>query len=190
MVAILGAGGHGQDVAHILPHPDSVRFHDDDPVLGLPACSEAIGPYLIGVYDPHARRDLDITDTQHTYASIAVHRCTSFDEPPRVGAGVVLAAGVRVGVQVSLGRHVHVGANTSITRATVGDYTTVAPGVTICGDVTIGDRCLIGAGAVISNLCIIGNDVTLGAGAVVPPRTTIPDGQTWVGVPAQGVRKA
>jgi serine acetyltransferase len=31
----------------------------------------------------------------------------------------------------------------------------------------------------------IGNDVTVGAGAVVLPEATIPDGETWVGVPAK-----
>jgi hypothetical protein len=30
----------------------------------------------------------------------------------------------------------------------------------------------------------IGNDATIGAGAVVLPEVQIPDGETWVGVPA------
>lgn len=84
---------------------------------------------------------------------------------------------------VRLGKHVHVNYGSMMTRSSVGDFTTIGPGVTICGDVTIGARCLIGAGAVIKNLVTIGDDVTVGAGAVVV--NDLPDGVTVKGNPAR-----
>ena len=85
----------------------------------------------------------------------------------------------------SWGYGTHINYGVTMTRTTIGHHTTISPGVTICGDVTIGDRTLIGAGAVVCDRVTIGNDVTIGAGAVVLPETTVPDGETWYGVPAK-----
>jgi acetyltransferase-like isoleucine patch superfamily enzyme len=79
----------------------------------------------------------------------------------------------------------HINYGVTMTRTTIGHHCTISPGVTICGDVVIGDRVLVGAGATICDRVHIGNDATIGAGAVVLPETQIPDGETWVGVPAR-----
>ena len=83
------------------------------------------------------------------------------------------------------GHGTHINYGVTMTRTTIGHHCTISPGVTICGDVTIGDRVLVGAGATICDRVTIGNDVTIGAGAVVLPETVVPDGETWVGVPAR-----
>lgn len=91
---------------------------------------------------------------------------------------------------VKLGTGVHVNYAVHATRATIGDWCTIAPGVLIGGDVTIGDRCLVGMGAIIGvpragEHITIGDDVTIGAGAVV--LRDIPEG-TWVGNPARRIK--
>ena len=85
---------------------------------------------------------------------------------------------------VWLGRHVHVNYGSSMTRCKVGAFTTIAPGVTICGDVEIGEAVFIGAGAVICNLLKIGDGAIVAAGAVVTE--DVPAGATVKGVPARG----
>lgn len=189
-LAILGGGGHGQDLAQIVQrHGDYefVGFYDDDPDV-----KDRLGPiayldhgrhrYLIGVNDPHIR------------AGIAQRACRGFPAviiDPSTGdlptllpyPGVVIGAFTQIGPRVRLGSHTHIGPGVTITRTTVGAYCTISPGATICGDVRIGDRTLIGAGAVIKNLITIGNDVVVGAGAVVVD--DVPDGATVVGVPAR-----
>jgi UDP-3-O-[3-hydroxymyristoyl] glucosamine N-acyltransferase len=89
------------------------------------------------------------------------------------------------GSHTTVGHGTHINYNASVIRSTIGNHTTISPGVTICGDVTIGDRTLIGAGATVCDRVTIGSDVTVGAGAVVLPETVIPDGETWIGVPAK-----
>ena len=49
----------------------------------------------------------------------------------------------------------------------VGNFSHIAPGAKLCGNVIIGDNCLIGANSVITPGVKIGNNVTVGAGAVV-----------------------
>ncbi len=103
------------------------------------------------------------------------------------GFGAVVGAGTTIGPDVTLGRHTHIGAGCTITRTTIGDYCQIAPGVDIAGDVTIGDRVFVGVAATIANLVTIGDDAVIGAGAVVLPNTTVPAGETWVGVPARSI---
>lgn len=186
-LTIVGAGGHGKDIAAICQHAypsAAIVFLDDDESLGfMPTALQIMADwYLLGFNSPRLREGFDRQDHSATYA---IHPHATVGPGVRINAGTVLAPGVRLLTDVTLGRHVHFGYNSSATRTVVGDYTTISPGVTICGDVQIGRRCHIGAGATICNLVAIGDDVTVGAGAVVLPNTCIADGQTVVGVPAK-----
>lgn len=87
---------------------------------------------------------------------------------------------------VDIGHGTHVNYGVEMTRTKVGIHTTIAPGVTICGDVAIGDRVFIGAGAIITNLITISDDAIIGAGAVV--LNDIGPGETWVGNPARRIK--
>lgn len=187
-LVIVGAGGHGIDVAAIATAAGFlvIGFLDDhntdDDILGPAKDVKDYPSYLIGINDSKTRRWLDYPNVHspkvfHPSASVH-HSCVT--EP-----GVVVGQNTTIGPQVTLGRHTHINGNVFITRALLGHYVTVAPGVTICGDVTIGDGVLIGAGATISNLASIGPWAVIGAGAVVPPRVHVPAGETWVGVPAR-----
>lgn len=67
----------------------------------------------------------------------------------------------------------------------IKDYSHIAPGAILTGNVKIGTSCFIGAGAIIKQGVTIGNNVTIGAGAVV--LNDISDNETWVGNPARRI---
>lgn len=175
-IGVFGAGGHGQDIAEdIRRRWACIELYDDDPTQLLPSLAEATDlEYIIGVNDPWARAEISRR---------------LFDETarPMRGGRWIHQSAIYSG-SVGLGEHTHINAGCTLTRCTLGQFVTVAPGVDICGDVTIGDRVLIGAGATICNLVTIGSDVTIGAGTVVLPNSEIPDGSTWVGNPARRIK--
>lgn len=169
-VVIFGMGGHGTDMAEDLWPVDVVFYDDRNP--------EAVGdrtawladsrPWLLGVNDPRQRMQL-----------------AAWHPAPAAENGRWIHSTAHLGPRVRLGRHTHINAGVTITRTTVGDFTTISPNATICGDVTIGDGVTIGAGAVVSQFCTVGNFTTIGAGAVLPPGVQTGAGETWVGVPAK-----
>lgn len=157
MSTLIGAGAHAVDIAHTVPFDRSFPHHRDFVDDGDRVC--------IGINDPHLRaevcRQIGVRD------SAWVH--------PRAW----------IGPECDFGHGTHINYGVTMTRTRIGRHSTISPGVTICGDVTIGDRVLVGAGAVISDRVTIGDDVRIGAGAVVLPAVWVPDGETWVGVPAR-----
>lgn len=88
----------------------------------------------------------------------------------------------------TIGKHVHMNISSSINQNShVGDFSTLSPGVRICGDVKIGEAVQLGANSTVINLMSVGSDSILGAGAVVTSH--IPSNCTAVGVPARIIKK-
>jgi sugar O-acyltransferase (sialic acid O-acetyltransferase NeuD family) len=65
----------------------------------------------------------------------------------------------------------------------IGDFTFIAPGAVLCGDVTIGENTFVGANSVIKQGVTVGKNVTIGAGSVI--LKDIPDNSTVVGNPGR-----
>ena len=189
-IVVLCAGGHGQDIAAIVknsgqPFAGYLDDHIDGPdILGPCLDLELYENYLIGHNDSRIREQMDRAEG----AATAIHASAAVHLTLQALPGVVIGAHTTIGPKTRLGRHSHINGNVFITRAQIGDFVTIGPGATICGDVTIGAGSQIGAGAVISNLANLGPRVTIGAGAVVLPRQTLPPNSTWVGVPARRIK--
>lgn len=184
MVALIGAGSHGRDIAVIWKrrHPKkSLVVYDDDPRLGIFPPSSLQGTVIYGINNPTQRFNASIQHAMRP-AKPLVDPAARIGPNVEMGRGVVVGPGTVLLHDVILGNHVHIHYMASMTRCHIKSFTTVSPGATIAGDVSIGRRCLIGANVTICDRVKIGNDVKVGAGAIVLPTAVVPDGVTVTGV--------
>lgn len=204
MIAIVGAGGHGRELADIVHTIHSVDesvsllgvVDDGDPdraslaragIRFLGAQSVLAGRELdiyLGVGSPTVRAQLAIESPDPS--SCLIHPTAYIGSDSQIGWGSVLAQGVIVTTNVEIGRHSHINVATSISHdCRIGDFVTVAPGARLTGNVSVGDQVYIGAAATVLPGLRIGRGATVGAGAVVTK--DVPSGSTVMGVPARRV---
>jgi sugar O-acyltransferase (sialic acid O-acetyltransferase NeuD family) len=210
-ILIVGAGGHGREVASYIRALErssgEVRlagFIDDNAtatIAGIPVLStvdELLG--LVGDRPPGSYKYITALGNNTVRANI-VKRLAAIDIEPwtvchpaaivgervEIGEGSCLAPGVVLTTDVRIGKHCIVNVGASVSHdSVVSDYCNLNPGVKICGTVSIGTGSFIGAGAtVINNICI-GEGCIVGAGAVVI--RDLPAHVTAVGVPARVVK--
>ncbi len=118
----------------------------------------------------------------------AIHPSAVISSSVKMGDGIMIAANATLNPLVEIGRGVICNTSTSIDHeCIIGDFSHIAPGAVLCGNVTIGRSSFIGANSVIRQGIYIGNNVTIGAGTVVV--RDIADGATVVGNPARNIVK-
>lgn len=103
-----------------------------------------------------------------------------------IGAGTCIDRGTlgdtRVGTRTKIDNLVMVGHN-----VTIGCDVLIAGQSGIAGSTVVGDRVIMGGSVGVADHIRVGNDVRLAGGAGVTK--SVPDGETWGGMPAQPVRK-
>lgn len=137
---LIGDGGHARDIMATL---DTRIWRQIPHHEGFDPYAD---PYILGINDPNTRAKI---------ASGYLRNDLSWIHPN---------AYIGPDCEIDLGTHINYGV--TMTRTIIGHHCTIAPGVTICGDVTIGDRVFIGAGATIVNLTRIPDDTFIKAGTV------------------------
>lgn len=196
MIAVLGAGGHGRelaDVALAAGHKDVVFFDDDPDVaslgpVALAAKQLGVG-WVVGAAWPAVRRKIleQTGDGIGGLASVLCHPLATVGEGSFLSPGAVMSAGARLTSDVIVGFHTHIGPNATVSRDTiVGDCVLVCPGAHIAGGVIIEDDVVVGIGAVVAHELVVGAGAFIGAGAVVVE--DVPPGATVVGNPARRLR--
>jgi len=107
----------------------------------------------------------------------------------RLGAGSVVMHGAIIGPYSLIGTGCVVNTGASVDHdCKIGDYSHVAPGSHLAGNVTLETGAFLGVGSSVIPETTIGAWTRVGAGAVVTRDITLP-GLTVVGVPAEEVRK-
>ncbi len=117
----------------------------------------------------------------------AIHPSAELGSDVCVGEGSVILAGAVVNASSRIGKFCIVNTRASLDHdSTMGDYSSLAPGVVTGGQVTVGEFSNIGIGATILPSVSVGRHSVVGAGAVVV--RPIPDEVIAYGVPARVIR--
>lgn len=207
-VIIVGAGGHGREVAHVLRARHSagraavtlIGFLDDaqvDPALlapfaprlgtvadGLARFPEAA--LIGGVADGRVRERLV---GGRTPGPPLVHPLADVGEDIALGAGSVICSHASLTTHITVGEHVHVSRGAAIGHDTVlEDYVSVMPLAAVSGNVHLGRGAFVGTGATIRQGVRVGAWAVVGMGAVV--LEDVPPAMTVVGNPARPGRPA
>lgn len=209
-VVIIGAGGHGREVAEILRHQaeaedelDILGFVDDDPRLrgqrvdGLPilgdwswleeADRDSLAVICAAGYPPMCRRLTQRADQLGLPFISAISPLARVSPLAQVGQGVIVFPNVIVNTCAQLGDHCTLNVGVTVSHdAKVGRYANVNPGAHLAGNVSVGEGCYIGMGANVIQGCSIGPWAVVGAGAGVI--RDLPPNVTAVGVPARVIK--
>lgn len=206
-VIIYGAGGFGRELAWLVEScaAEVACFVDDNQSI---QGTDVNGIPVLTLRDartrfPSANLVSSLGSPKSRQCSIEQARAVGFRFEtlvhPRVehsswidwGVGTVVCAGSILTTNIRVGQHVQINLDCTIGHdVVIGDYSTLAPGVHISGNVHLGERVYVGTGAVIINgtphdPITIGDDVVIGAAACVTK--SVPAGATVVGVPARVV---
>lgn len=136
MEALIGAGGHADDIARM---GDYRRFAHHN-------LWDGIRPVIIGVNDPHLRADIA---TQLGVQDLAWQHPHSWIGASLVHAGTHVNYGVTA-VRAVIGHHCTISPGVTICGdVEIGDRVLIGAGAIICDRVRIGDDVTIGAGTVV-----------------------------------------
>jgi len=204
---IYGAGGLGREILSLvrsLPQYEVLGFLDDGVAKGtLVKGVKVLGGIevlhssdhpvnlVLAIGDPKVKASIvrGIKSPNIEYPILRHPTAVIQDEAAVViGKGTILCAGSILTTDIHLGSHVLVNLNTTIGHDTsIGNYSSLMPGVNVSGEVTIGNSVLIGSGSSILNRVQIGDRCVIGIGSVV--NKDIEPGVTAAGVPARGIRR-
>jgi sugar O-acyltransferase (sialic acid O-acetyltransferase NeuD family) len=178
---ILGAGGHAKVAIEAWRSSGGqvVALFDDDQslagsqVLGVPVEGSietalgSAGPLHVAIGNNMTRSKL-ARDLRDELCPPVVHAGAQISPTSSIGPGTLVCAGAVVQASARIGRHVIVNSLALVEHdVEIGDFSHIAPGVRLGGEVRIGAGVLIGIGAVVLPGLSVGPRALVGAGSVV-----------------------
>lgn len=193
---IYGAGGMGKETNWLLSDClDDFQlkgfiddFKQNSEFEGLPIIQETNfkDSYVIAIADTSHRKAIAIAKEKLNFVNI-LHPSVKIDSSVKIGIGNIFCMGTIFTKNINVGNHVIININSIIGHdTTIENFVSMMFGVKISGNVTIGEGTYIGSGAIILPNIRIGKWCTIGAGAVVTK--DVPDGKTYVGIPATDIK--
>jgi sugar O-acyltransferase (sialic acid O-acetyltransferase NeuD family) len=209
-VVIIGAGGHGREVAEILRHQSQrdnnfspLGFIDENPALagksvnGLPVLGDWAWfkdvdkrevAIICAVGAPRVNERLTRKACDLGFPLVnAISPAAMVSPSALLGRGLIIFPNTVISTDCVLSDFCVVNVGATVSHDTkIGCYANINPGVRLAGNVTIGEGCYIGMGASVIQGTSIGDWTIVGAGAVV--LKDLPSNVTAVGVPAKIIK--
>jgi len=199
-IAIIGAGGFGGEVFHLLDDdfyecigfidhikegkelPAPIVGHEDDMEKLVATYSFSNCAVAIGDVDQRKKIYTKISRYNLHYPTI-IHPSVQFFSK-NINDGTILYPGVVIMNNCRIGKYSLLNSGVTLGHdVVVGDFCNINPGAHLAGRINLGDGSLVGIGACIKENVTIGENVVIGAGSVV--LNDVPDGATVYGVPAK-----
>jgi sugar O-acyltransferase (sialic acid O-acetyltransferase NeuD family) len=200
-LSIIGSGGHAGVVVESLNYSKDnfqIRIFDENIAVSGKLLSQFSIQFLnnfidldeyfhiaIGSNDIRARLSLEAIKYNKKPLSI-IHKLSIVSSSAVVQEGVFVAANSIIASQSIIESGCIINHAAIIDHnCSVGEYSHIAPNVTLGGGVSIGKQCLIGAGSVILPNVTIGDFSIIGAGSIVI--NDVSEGLIMAGNPAREI---
>lgn len=201
-IVIFGTGGHAKVVAEIIKSENKFNIkafvslaEDVNSFLSYPHIHQDLYDFscmqgIVAIGD-NSSRSIVVNKILKKCPSFlfvnAIHPNTCITKNIEIGLGNVIAAGVVINTHSTIGNHTIINTKSCIDHdCKLGDFSSVAPGVTIGGSVLIGNNSAVSLGSNIVNNIEIGSNVVIGAGSTVLHNLT--DNALYFGTPAIKIR--
>ncbi|MDW5289374.1 acetyltransferase [Formosa sp. PL04] len=209
-IVIIGASGHAKVII------DIIELQNQFEIIGLVDTYKKKGEILYNYKILGTEKDLPILIKEHdidggiiaigdnwtrkkVYEEIegifsdfkyitAIHPHSVIGKNVKIGAGTVIMAGVIINSDAVIDRHSIINTKSSVGHDTIiKEFASVAPGVTIGGDVNIGKGTAISLGVNVLEGVTIGKYCVIGAGSLV--NRNIKAKTLAYGIPAKIIKK-